>query len=408
MDLSTLYIRFYPLFQPWLNLWKRFPLLDRYVWSTLCPPYLFALGLFSGLTISFGALFDILNDLVETPIPLSILAQLFALQLPYCIGLAMPMAVLLATLISWGKLAADSEITAFKSFGVSVYRLLLPVLAFGLLISSIAFTINETVVPICRQQADALVEEVTAAGLGTNQVQNIFFPQYDNKGNINRLFFANRLEGSQLFGLTLLDFSQQGVEQIITAATAAWNQATNTWSLEDGTVYFVDSSVPAATGPSADNPPGETDDSGQSFSGNVMQFGQQELQLPRKEPDTPPEKDFAAMTLTEAQAALQRLEASPNQRRARRLAIQIQQRFAIPFQGVVLAMMGTALTMGSRRSGNSSSRGFGWSFLVLIGQYLSLFIATGMGINGVLPTWLAAWLPAFLGLGLAVYWLRRR
>jgi lipopolysaccharide export system permease protein len=402
MDLTSLYIRLYPLLHPWLTLWQGFPLLDRYVWSTLLPPYLFALGLFSGLTISFGALFDVLNDLVETPIPLHVLAQLFALQLPYCIGLAMPMAVLLATLIGWGKLAADSEITALKSIGVSVYRLLLPVLGFGLLISSLAFTVNETLVPLCRYQADTIVAEVTAAGLGTNQVQNIFFPQYDSKGNINRLFFANRLEGSQLQGLTLLDFTQQGVEQIITAATAAWNQATNTWRLEDGTVYFVGSSEPATN-----SDPALVEGSGHSLSGNVLQFGQQELQLPRKEPDAPPEKEFAAMSLPEAQMALQRLEALPNQRRARRLAIQIQQRFAVPFQGVILAMLGTALTMGSRRLSNSSSRGFGWSFLVLIGQYLILFIATGMGINGVLPIWLAAWLPTLLGLSLAGYLLRK-
>jgi lipopolysaccharide export system permease protein len=392
---------------PLLRMWQRLPLLDRYIWSVLWPPYLFAFGLFSGLTISFGGLFEVLNNLVETPIPITILAQLFVLQLPYCIGLAMPLAVLLATLLGWGRLAEDSEIIALKSVGVSVYRLLTPVLAFGLLISGLAFTVNETLVPICRNQAGQIIEQVQAEGFGTNQVQNIFFPQYDNKGNINRLFFANRVEGSQLYGLTLLDISQKGVEQVITAATAAWNQTSNTWSLADGTVYFVDSSnSESPTDPNSDL--NSSDQTAQSFSGNVMQFGQQQLQLPREGVTDPPEKDFAAMSLPEAQQTLQRLETSQNQRRARRLAIQIQQRFAIPFQGVILAVVGTSLMMGSRRSTFSSSRGFGWSFLVLIGQYLLLFIATSMGINGALPAWLAAWLPALAGLVLAAYWLHVR
>jgi lipopolysaccharide export system permease protein len=388
------------------QLWQRLPLLDRYIWATLCPPYLFALGLFSGLTISFGALFEVLNDLVETPIPLAIVGQLFVLQLPYCIGLAMPLALLLATLIGWGKLTASSEITALTSVGVSVYRMLLPVIGFGLCVSSFAFTINETVVPLCRDRANTLIQQVVEAGLSNNQVQNIFFPQYDDQGNINRLFFANRLEGSQLQGLTLLDFSQEGVEQVITAATAAWNQTSNTWSLADGTIYFVDSSTPAAAVPQ-----GETSEDPHQLSGNVMQFGQQELQLPRKATDAPPDKEIEAMSLPEAQQTLQRLQsgADPStQRRQRRLAIQIQQRFAVPFQGVILAMMGTALTLGNRRARSSSGRGFGWSFLVLMGQYLLLFITTGLGINGVLAPWLAAWLPSFVGVGLTVYWLRSR
>jgi lipopolysaccharide export system permease protein len=392
---------------PPVRMWQQLPLLDRYIWSVLWPPYLFAFGLFAGITISFGGLFEVLNNLVETPIPITILAQLFVLQLPYCIGLAMPLAVLLATLLGWGRLAEDSEIIALKSVGVSVYRLLIPVLAFGLLISGLAFTVNETLVPFCRNQANQIIEQVQAEGFGTNQVQNIFFPQYDNKGNINRLFFANRVEGSQLHGLTLLDISQQGVEQVITAATAAWNQTSNTWSLADGTVYFVNSSNPDAPKDS-NSDPNSSEQNTQSFSGNVMQFGQQQLQLPREGVTEPPEQDFATMSLPEAQQTLQRLETSQNQRRARRLAIQIQQRFAIPFQGVILAVVGTSLMMGSRRSTFSSSRGFGWSFLVLIGQYLLLFIATSMGINGTLPAWLAAWLPALAGLGLAAYWLHSR
>jgi lipopolysaccharide export system permease protein len=344
-------------------MWQQLPLLDRYIWSVLWPPYLFAFGLFAGITISFGGLFEVLNNLVETPIPITILAQLFVLQLPYCIGLAMPLAVLLATLLGWGRLAEDSEIIALKSVGVSVYRLLIPVLAFGLLISGLAFTVNETLVPFCRNQANQIIEQVQAEGFGTNQVQNIFFPQYDNKGNINRLFFANRVEGSQLHGLTLLDISQQGVEQVITAATAAWNQTSNTWSLADGTVYFVNSSNPDAPKDS-NSDPNSSEQNTQSFSGNVMQFGQQQLQLPREGVTEPPEQDFATMSLPEAQQTLQRLETSQNQRRARRLAIQIQQRFAIPFQGVILAVVGTSLMMGSRRSTFSSSPD--WTIFIAI------------------------------------------
>jgi lipopolysaccharide export system permease protein len=375
----------FPLLSSWQRLTQSISLLDRYVWAVLWPPYLFSFGLFAALTIALTTLIDLVNELADTSMPLTILAQLFFLQLPACFGLALPMAVLLATLIGLGRLSADSELTALKSMGVGAYRLLFPVICFGLAVSLVAFGINETLVPAARTEANQVVERTINQGLGAEKLQNIFFPQYGEDGVITRLFYANRLEGNQLYGLTLLDFSQKGIEQVMTAANAAWNHTLNTWNFSEGTIYFVDNSQDA---------------------GNILQFGEKQLQLPRKAAPEPPQKEFAAMTLPEAHQALQQLE-QQDPRRARRLAIQIHQRFAIPFQGVLLGIVGTSLVVGGRRSNSSSSRGFGLSFLVLAVQYFLFFVAAILGINGALSPFWAAWLPAGLEVSLAAYWLAR-
>ena len=54
------------------------------------------------------------------------IAEVFALSLPFIVAMTLPMAVLLAVLYAFSHLAADNEITAMRASGVSVYQMLAP------------------------------------------------------------------------------------------------------------------------------------------------------------------------------------------------------------------------------------------------------------------------------------------
>ena len=121
-------------------------LLHRYLLRQLAAPFLFALAALTSLMLlsqvakKFGAL-------VGKGLPWSVIGEVFALSLPFIIAMTLPMAVLLAVLYAFSHLAADNEITAMRASGISVYQILVPVLAWGLFMSAFNFVFVDQVLP---------------------------------------------------------------------------------------------------------------------------------------------------------------------------------------------------------------------------------------------------------------------
>ena len=121
-------------------------LLDRYLLRQLAAPFLFGLTALTSLMLlsqiakKFGAL-------VGKGLPWSVIAEVFALSVPFIVAMTLPMAVLLAVLYSFSHLAADNEITAMRASGVSVYQILAPVLAWGVCMAALNFIFVDQVLP---------------------------------------------------------------------------------------------------------------------------------------------------------------------------------------------------------------------------------------------------------------------
>ena len=101
-------------------------LLSRYLLRQLAAPRssshstaLTSLMLLSQIAKKFGAL-------VGKGLPWAVIAEVFALSLPFIVAMTLPMAVLLAVLYAFSHLAADNEITAMRASGISVYQFLAP------------------------------------------------------------------------------------------------------------------------------------------------------------------------------------------------------------------------------------------------------------------------------------------
>ncbi|HET6578224.1 MAG TPA: LptF/LptG family permease [Gemmatimonadales bacterium] len=121
-------------------------LLNRYLLRQLAAPFVFALGALTSLMLlsqvakKFGAL-------VGKGLPWGVIAEVFALSVPFIVAMTLPMAVLLAVLYAFSHLAADNEITAMRASGISVYQVLAPVLAWGVFMSAFNFVFVDQVLP---------------------------------------------------------------------------------------------------------------------------------------------------------------------------------------------------------------------------------------------------------------------
>ncbi len=376
-----------------LNSLLPFTIMDRYLISELLPPFLFGVGAFSSLGVTIDAVFDLVRKIVESGLSIDIAIQVFLLKLPTFIVLAFPMSTLLATLMTYSRLSSESELIALRGCGVSVYRMVLTAVMLSLVVTGMTFIFNEQIAPAASYQATKTLENALKSDQPTFKQQNIFYPEYreiqqtDGSKNriLTRLFYADQFDGKRMKGLTIIDRSQENLNQIVVAESAQWNGSQNVWDFYNGTIYLV----------AADR----------SYR-NILRFEHQQLRLPRT-PLSLAEKsrDYGEMNIFEALDQLEIERLTGDRQKIRKLEVRIHQKISLPFVCVVFGLVGAAMGSIPQRTGRGTS--FAVSVIVIFSYYLIFFISGAMGQAGVLSPFMGAWLPNFMFFGIGLFLLMR-
>ncbi|MBR8831985.1 MAG: LptF/LptG family permease [Chlorogloea purpurea SAG 13.99] len=371
-------------FSRWLNYIPGFNLLDRYLLMELILPLLFGLGLFTSLGVAIGTLFDLVRRVTESGLMITVALKILLLKMPEFIVLAFPMSILLATLMAYSRLSSDSELIALRSIGISPYRLVIPGLILSLIVTGLTFIFNDYVAPSATYEAKLTMQKALKREKKPFIEDNIIYPEYNQVKKpdgseqtvLTRLFYAEKFNGQQMQGLTILDRSQPEVNQIITSESATWNVEKNIWDFFNGTVYLI-------------APDG-------SYR-NIVRFDHQQLALPRAPLDLAYRgRDATEMTLRQAQDYLRIIKLSGNEKKVKKLEVQIQQKLSIPFVCLVFGLIGSALGLRPQNANKATS--FGICIVLIFSYYLLSFITSSMGVWGALTPFTAAWLPNMLGL----------
>jgi len=105
-------------------------ILWKYVIKELIGPFFFALAVIT-FVLLMDFILDVLNKIINKGLPINVVLEVFALSLAWMLALSVPMAVLIAALMGYGRLSSDSEVIACKACGVSLVNLLVPGLHHG-------------------------------------------------------------------------------------------------------------------------------------------------------------------------------------------------------------------------------------------------------------------------------------
>jgi lipopolysaccharide export system permease protein len=134
-------------------------ILHRYVLKEHVGPLTFALtALTSILLLQYiGKHF---GELVGKGLPTLVIAEFFGLSIPLTVALTLPMAVLVATLYAFSRLAAENEITALKASGVSLVSVLKPVLWAALGVTVVMIGFNDQVLPRSNHRLAVLQRDI--------------------------------------------------------------------------------------------------------------------------------------------------------------------------------------------------------------------------------------------------------
>ena len=131
----------------------------RYVLSEHIGPFFFGL-----IVITFVLIIDfipqVLDMVVGRDISAGVVARLFIYNLAWMLALSIPMAVLVAVLMAFGRLSADNEIVALKSSGVHLMRLITPVLLAAIVLGGLLVWFNNAVLPESNHAARVLMGNI--------------------------------------------------------------------------------------------------------------------------------------------------------------------------------------------------------------------------------------------------------
>lgn len=162
--------------------------IDKLVLDAFLGPFLitFLVVVFILLNINMLKYFD---DIIGKGLDAAVLGQLFFYFAIFTVPTAMPLAVLLSSLIAFGNLGEHFELTAIKSAGISLIRILRPIFFFVLVLTGIAFYANNNLVPKAALEAYSLLYDIKQKKPALELRAGVFYRGIDNLSiKVNKKF----------------------------------------------------------------------------------------------------------------------------------------------------------------------------------------------------------------------------
>jgi LPS export ABC transporter permease LptG/LPS export ABC transporter permease LptF len=374
----------------------RFPLiLDDYVMREYLTSFALVLAAFTTLFLVF-TFFELIGDIIRNRTPLVTVGDYLLNLIPFILYQVTPLCSLVAVLITFGSLNRSSELTAMKATGISLYRVVAPVLVVTILLSAGLFAFDEFYLPAANRRQEALrsiikgkpaqtflrpdrkwisgqstptdgqiIHTNGSASIhnpGASEPSRIFYYQFFDP---DRNVFAN---------LTVFEFEPNSftLTRRIFASSARWDDRVSRWVFENGWQRTF---------------AGETIASYQPFTISTFPEIREQPSYFKKE-DLPSQQ----MSYGELSRYISDLKQSGFD--TKRLSVQLNRKLAYPLITLVMAILGIpfALSMGKRGG--------------LAGIAVAIFLAIAyLGVDGLfqamgnvntLPAILAAWSPDLL------------
>jgi LPS export ABC transporter permease LptG len=325
---------------------------------------------------------DLLDDVQQNRVKGATVVSYFAYNMPfYLFSQILPMAVLIATLATYGIMARQNEITAMKATGISIYRAAVPGLVIAALASALMFIGNDSVVPPYRRLAQREHDVIK----GRPPRSNSALDRRMALGSDGRFYAYNQIApstdpGSVIFrGLSVLDVDPKTwtLREHLMADEVRW----------DGKVYELSRGFRRTfTGGSAADRVIETVRSAEIDPPTYF----------KKEERTAEELSYADLeTHIESIEGLG-LDGTP-------LKVGLHRKISYPVMCLVMAFVGLPFSMFVGKRG--ALFGVGIALFLAAFYQVGFVFSEALGRYGYLPPMLAAWAPnlVFVGLGALLF-----
>ena len=356
-----------------------FQIMDTYVLRSWLFYLTLLLILFAGVYMMFD-FFQLLNPIMRNKIPVSELLKYYWFLTPQVLYLMLPLAVLMATLVTFGLLTRRNEVTAARALGISLYRLGAPVLMAAGLLSGGMYLLANNYLPETNQMQDAMRNQIKG-----NPPETSYHPGRQwIFGESNRIYSYRYFDRERdvFAGLSVFELAPRGFRVVrrIYAERAFWQQAVNGWILEDGWVRDIDHGKVTAYRTFAISLFPEITEPPSYFKTEIK-----------------PSEQMSAAALRRYILALRQSGVDVVS-----LWVAFYKKFAYPLIALVVALIGLPFAFSGGKRG--ALWGVGLSFGIAIAYWALSSVFDAMGKLGQLPPTIAAWSPDVL-FGLAGLYL---
>ena len=163
-------------------------LIDRYIIKQFILATLVSLAAFIILFVAID-LMEKLDKFIDRKVPFASVLDYYINFTPQMISLVLPIALLLGSLFTTGKMSQQTEIVATRSAGMSLYRYMLPFVLIGILISFGAVYFNGWILPRANARVDALQRKYDLPGTSSLGSQsNLPLQEGHGQGMVNQTF----------------------------------------------------------------------------------------------------------------------------------------------------------------------------------------------------------------------------
>jgi LPS export ABC transporter permease LptF/LPS export ABC transporter permease LptG len=380
----------------------RFPLiLDEYVMGSFLRNFALVLVSLVVLFVIF-TFFELIGDILRYRTSLSIVGDYLLNLIPFILNSVLPLCALVAVLITFGALNRNSELTAMKATGISLYRIVAPMLVVATLLSALLFVFDETYLPAANRRQESLLSIIKGKPAQTflrpdrkwmsgqsgsslsGQTGNSMPGQTGNStpGHASRNNEPTRIFYYQFFdpdrnvfaNLTVFEFQPGSfnLTRRIFAQSVRWDDKLNDWVFEDGWQRTFQ---------------GESISGYQPFTVATFPEIHEQPSYFKKE-----DRQSEQMSYTELASYIQDLKQSGFD--TMRLRVQLSRKLAYPLMTLVLAILAIPFSLYAGK--RSSIAGVGTAIGVAICYWVIAGIFENLGDVNSLPAVLAAWSPDLL------------
>lgn len=355
-------------------------ILARYLTGQFLPPFFLGLSIFSGVLL-LDKLFDLIDLLINKGVPLWTSAKMLGLFFPTILSLSVPMSLLLACLLTFGRLSEDNEILALRASGLSFRQIFWPPLALAAAVSFLLIPFNTHLTPSAMNEFRSLYHRIAT----TDPLIQIEPRRFLRVQNVRLFATEVSKDRHQLSGVWIQRLFS-GYSQRIYAekGTAEVTNRRLSLRLEAGQIERF--------------PRGN----GTEFS--HVDFERYTVNVPFQGALNARDRGWREYTTPGLRKEILRRE--KRRQSASDLEAELHLRYALAFAPLALALVGVPLGLTLERGGRGV--GFGASLGVLFVYYLLLVMGLNVAEKGKWPALPALWTANAAALAVGAALFRRR
>lgn len=372
---------------------------DRLVLGEIIGPWIFGVAIFTVLIMAGSFLFTFTRFLTMG-IPIMLVIKLTLLLLPGILAKTFSMAMLLGTLLSFGRLSGDSEIVALRAGGISIIRIMAPVAAFGLFVSLLTYFFTDYVVPAASFEASAMRQTVERS-IDNSQKRATSQPLHED-GKLKGYLIAEdfNLGDRTLSGVKIYTFNQGGSTDMIFEVNKLEFDDLEKWrAIGNGQITFISEDVELEIR--------RVKGKLQSYEGIWPEGVPKPTESP-EDMSAPSQDDLDVFSSRDITRILREKASDGTLTPPQKINLEFGfwNKFSVPFAALIFGLVGAPLGIRNHRTGTAT--GFALSVAIIFGYMLVTNTLSIAAQNGAMPVWLASFGPILVGGIVAVELIRRK